>query len=367
MLSTALFSAISGNQKIDVESGVISGVSVITIGECAGKHEGTWVDETTLSQLLTLAKTFKDGVKVKLSQNKEHDGSVGQIIGTLKNFQIAGQHLRADLHLLKSDEQYAKILEMSALMPEAFGLSVVVPHNYEKSGKKQFLRPTDIFSVDLVEQPAANNSGLFSANPMSKEVKYAKGNEGEHDKECECKDCMSKHSKKSMSALLAETLGLAADAADETIIAKLAEAIKPKAPVIPPEIAALSAKLTEHETQLAAYKAQGDAAALSAKKTEIASLVTEATAAGKVIPLTDEQLAKMDIPVIKEMFSKLTPGQVKLSGTRKIAQPKAADGKPITFKTSEERAEFCLTKQAEGAALLTAQFQADNSLGLTRN
>ena len=367
MSNTVLFSAIAGNQKIDAEAGVISGVSVITIGECAGKHEGTWVDETTLTQLLTLAKNFKDGVKVKLSQNKEHDGSVGQIIGTLKNFQIAGQHLRADLHLLKSDEQYAKILEMSALMPEAFGLSVVVPHNYEKSGKKQFLRPTDIFSVDLVEQPAANNSGLFSANPMSKEVKYAKGNEGEHANDCECKECMSKHSKKSMSVLLAETLGLAADATDETIVAKLAEAIKPKTPAVPAEIAALTAKMTEHETQLAAYRASAEASALSAKKTEIATLVADATRDGKVVPLTDEQLAKMDIPVIKEMFSKLTPGQVKLSGTRKVAPPKAADGKPITFKTADERAEFCLTKQAEGAAMLTAQFMADNSLGLTRN
>ena len=163
MESAMFFSAIAGNQKVDSEAGIISGVSVITAGECAGKHAGTFVDQKTLSQLLALASGFKDGVKVKLSVAKEHDGSVGQIIGSLKAFRIDGDNLRADLHLLKSDENFGKIVEMSSKMPEAFGLSVVVPNHYEKVNGRQTLRPTDIFSVDLVEEPAANKTGLFSA------------------------------------------------------------------------------------------------------------------------------------------------------------------------------------------------------------
>jgi hypothetical protein len=346
MEGTCLFSAIAGNQKIDSDSGIISGVSVITAGECAGKHAGTWIDHNTISSLLSIASGFKDGVKVKLSQSEEHDGSVGQIIGTLKGFRIDGNQLRADLHLLKSDENYGKILEMSSKMPEAFGLSVAVDKNYEKQGDKHFLRPTDIYSVDLVEQPAANR-GLFSAKPMN-DIKLAADGKT-HEKDCGCKACMSAKEKSELSAMIAEQVALAIKG------------------IAAPDVTALTAKLTEHETQLSAFKASTDASALSSKKAEIAGLVADATREGKVVPLTDEQLSKMEIPVIKEMFSKLTKGQVKLAGTRKIEPPKSADGKVITFETADARAEFCRSKQAEGAAQLTAQFLADTTLGLSRN
>lgn len=366
MEQTDYFSAIAGNQKVDAESGVISGVSVITVGQCGGKHSGTWVDKTTLTQLRDVASKFSDGIKVKLSQIHEHDGSCAAIIGSLKSFRIDGDCLRADLHLLKSDENFGKIIEMSAKMPEAFGLSVVVPKSFEKVDGKSTLRITDIFSIDLVEQPAANPSGLFSAKPMSEQIKLAADGKT-HEKDCECKECMSKRSKKSLSQLIMAALGLSEDSSDETVVAKLSEALKPKAPAVAPEIAQLSAKLTEHETQLAAFRSQGEAAALSAKKSEIAGLVADATREGKVIPLTDEELTKLEVPVIKTMFSKLVPNQVKLSGKRGPTPPVAADGKTITFDTDEKRREFCLSKQAEGAAQLTAAFLADTSLGLTRN
>jgi hypothetical protein len=357
MEHASLFSAIAGNQKIDAEAGVISGCSVITVGECAGKHKGSWVDQKTLTQLLSLASGFKDGVKVKLSESREHDGSAGQIIGSLKNFRIDGDNLRADLHLLKSDSNFGKLIEMSAKMPEAFGLSVVVPNNYETQGKKKLLRPTDIFSIDIVESPAANPTGLFSAKKSmseekDKEIKYAEGDSGEHDKSCECKACMARHSKK----MSAEDLA--------AITTQLSAALKP---LVEAQTASLSAKLTEHETKLAAYEKGNAAAALSAKKTEIAGLVADAAREGKVVPLTDEQLLTMDVPVIKDMFSKLIPNQVKLSGKRQITPPTGTDGKPVKFENPDQRAEFFAQKKAEGAAQLTAQFLADPSLGLTRN
>ena len=350
MEQTECFSAIAGNSKVDAEQGVIYGVSVITEGECAGKHKGSFIDHTTLEKLLSLASGFKDGIKVKLSMNREHDGSVGQIVGSLKSFRIDGKQLRADLHLLKSDDNFGKIVEMSSKMPEAFGLSVVVPNHYEKVNGKNTLRPTDIFSVDLVEEPAANKTGLFSAKSNMSDIKYAKGDSGDHAHDCECKECMSKKSKHDAGLDPALLVQLSA-----TINTAVAEAIKP-----------LSAKLTEAETQLAAFKSQGDAAALSAKKNEIAGLVAEATRDGKVVPLTDDELAKMDIATVKSMFSKLPAGQVKLTGKRGLTPPRTADGKPA-FTTAEERILFCQSKQAEGAAQLTAAFIADSNLGLTRN
>ena len=359
MERASLFSAIADNFKVDAENGVIVGCSVITCGECAGKHKGTWVDQKTLSQLLKLASTFKDGIKVKLSQIREHDGSVAAIIGTLKSFRIDGDRLRADLTLLKTDDNFDKIVEMSQKMPEAFGLSVVVPSNYEKQGDKQILRPTDIYSIDLVEQPAANPTGLFSAkNSMSDEkdkkdeIKYAEGDSGPHAKTCECKSCMSKHSKMSEDEEEKKK--------DKEMSARLDSLIDAK-------ITSLTAKLTEHETKLAAYEKNNAEAALAAKKTEIASLTADATREGKVIPLTDEQLITMDIATIKEMFSKLIPNQVKLSGKRQAVLPKDKDGKPVKFENDQQRADFFASKREEGAARLTEEFMADRSLGLTRN
>ena len=86
-----------------------------------------------------------------------------------------------------------------------------------------------------------------------------------------------------------------------------------------------------------------------------------------MIPLTDEQLITMDIATIKEMFSKLIPNQVKLSGKRQAVLPKDKDGKPVKFENDQQRADFFASKREEGAARLTEEFMADRSLGLTRN
>lgn len=158
------FSAIATREKIDGGTGIIYGVSVITKGEAQGKNAGTWIDATTLSEICSVAKTYTDGVKVKLSINKEHDGSLGQVCGVLRNFTISGDRVRADLHLLKSDKNYDKILEMSAIMPSEFGLSVVIPKEIEEIDGRECLRCREIYSIDLVQSPAANPSGLFSTD-----------------------------------------------------------------------------------------------------------------------------------------------------------------------------------------------------------
>ena len=348
MSDAAFYSAIASSEKIDADKGVIYGVSVITIGEAAGKNSGTWIDSTTLSQIHSVASKFRDGVKVKISMSKEHDGSIGQVCGVLKNFRTEGQHERADFHLLKSDENYSKILEMSASMPSEFGFSIVLPRKIQKVDGRDCLRCEDIYSVDLVEQPAANPSGLFSKTTMNDQIKFAADGKT-HDKECECKECMSAKNKKEMSALIADQIALAIKG------------------ITIPDTASLSAKLTDLETKLTAYDKTAEVAALSAKKGEIAGLVADATREGKVIPLTDDDLAKMEIPVIKAMFSKLVPNQVKLSGVRTATPPKAADGKPVEFKTVDERIAFCQSKQQEGAARLTADFLANPALQLSAN
>ena len=101
--------------KVDRETGVISGVSVISVGEAKG--HGMFVDGTTLEQVKLSAEQHEDGVKVKT----DHWSGFNGIVGVIKNFSIDGDKLRGDLHLLENHE-----------------------------------------ACDLVDSPAANASGLFS-------------------------------------------------------------------------------------------------------------------------------------------------------------------------------------------------------------
>ena len=347
--NTSFYSAIASRDKIDGSAGIIHGVSVITEGEAQGRNSGTWIDRTTLTQIKSVAGGYPDGVKVKLSQNKEHDGSAGQIVGTLKNFKIDGDKLRADLHLLKASKSFDFIIEMANTMPSEFGLSVVVPNEKEEKGDKKFLRCSEIFSIDIVEAPAANE-GLFSSKStqdINMSIKYAKGDSGDHAKDCDCKECMSKHSKKEMSAFMASVLGLPETATEDEMKAKVATLSAGKQT----DLTELTAKLAKLE--------EGNANALAlSQKAEIDNLVVEASRSRKVIPfdtddlytVTDGKVAIKMLPTqLSKVISKLAP-TVAFS-RKQVEAPKTADGKPIT--DAQARVEFCLQKQKEGAVELS--------------
>lgn len=152
---TGLFAAITGSQ-VDSENGIIRGVSVITVGEAKG--HGVFADKTTLSTVKAAADQFSAGVKVKIN----HRTGVEAIVGFLKNFRIEGDQLRADLHLLRTAPDFARILELAATIPDTFGLSISFSGTREKIGDQEFARCTELYSVDIVDEPAANPSGLFS-------------------------------------------------------------------------------------------------------------------------------------------------------------------------------------------------------------
>ena len=138
---------------IDAQSGIIKNCSVLTIGEAMG--HGLIVDATSLLQVQALAQKFPNGVKTSI----DHGGSVERVVGALHNFRIIDQQLLADLHLLKTHPGFAKMLELAQTMPQAFGLSVAF--SGKPDGSK--LRCTELYSVDLVDTPAANPRGLFTA------------------------------------------------------------------------------------------------------------------------------------------------------------------------------------------------------------
>jgi len=153
-------------QRVDRGKGVIFGVAVMTEGTYtdrqykleSGKGIPLVCDHTTLEQIMASAKTYATGLKVKA----DHRSGIFSTAGLLKNFRIEGKTLRADLHVLSTEENREKLFEMAESIPDTFGLSVSFSGPYEVIGEKAYDRCTEIYSADLVSEPAANPTGLFS-------------------------------------------------------------------------------------------------------------------------------------------------------------------------------------------------------------
>ena len=150
------FAASTG--AIDAEAGVIRGVSLITKGPALG--HGVMIDDKTLEQVKTAAEQYAGGLKVKLN----HSSGAGDIIGFIDTLRIDGEKLLGDLHLLQNSPHRAYILEIAQRIPDTFGLSIAFSGPSEKSSDKltTLQRCSEIYSVDLVSEPAANPSGFFA-------------------------------------------------------------------------------------------------------------------------------------------------------------------------------------------------------------
>jgi hypothetical protein len=153
------FSVLQG--RVDREAGIVRGVAVITEGPALG--HGMFVDTTTLAQVMEQAKTYIGGLKVKL----DHNASASEIVGYLTDFRLEGTTVRADLHLLRSSPRREYILELAETIPDTFGLSIAFSGTDEKVGENWFARCTEIYSADIVSEPAANPSGLFQVGEIT--------------------------------------------------------------------------------------------------------------------------------------------------------------------------------------------------------
>lgn len=154
------------NSKIDSEKGILFGVSVITEGNAKG--HGQFIDKTTLQQVMDCAQKFEGGLKVKMN----HFSGADSIIGKLDNFRIEANKLLGDLQLVKSSEKYDYILEIAQTMPKSIGLSISFSGSKETIDNIEYTRCTEIYSADLVDEPAANADGLFETvqEPTNKQV-----------------------------------------------------------------------------------------------------------------------------------------------------------------------------------------------------
>lgn len=264
--------------KVDKEAGIISGVSVITCGVEALGH-GIYTDTKTLSTVKSCAESAPAGVQVKM----DHGSGFRDIVGVLKNFRVELAEgaaaktdcLRADLHLLKSHPAFNQICEMSQTMPASFGLSIAFRCSAEKIDDMDFVRCTELYSVDLVDAPAANPNGLFSkpvdSNTFSKTMLN------------ELKDIWTKLGD-TINALTAKPQAAELDAVKASLVELGGK--------VSGELTQLAADLATAQASIASLGA--DKAALETKNTELSAVasgldakLTEAVSALKITSQAD--------------------------------------------------------------------------------
>lgn len=153
--------------KVDATNGVIHGVAVITSGVKARGHD-LEVDAKTLHQIKECAEKLGT-VPVKWN----HRTGADAVNGYLDNFRIEGEKLLGDWHLLKSHDRFSQAIEMAERMPANVGLSAAFMGEDEMEGGVKKARCSELISVDLVANPAANPSGLFEAKLPAAATEFA--------------------------------------------------------------------------------------------------------------------------------------------------------------------------------------------------
>jgi len=312
-------------------------------GEAKGHN--LQIDDKSLDQFLKLATSHKDGVKVRFGA--DHDAGADDINGILKSFNKSGDRVLADLHLLKSDKNYDKLIEMAEKLPNEFGLSASTSADEELIGHDRFVRFNEIFCVDIVSNPAATSGLFFSQTTKQtnmKNIALALGlPEAATEAEIIEAGKLALAAKTKMDADAEATKKLEAEAEAKK---KLDDEEKGKDSKKGFE-AEINAKLVELSSKIASFESRAKEASDSAHKAEIENLKLEAAKDGKVIPLSDEALVKLSIPEVKDVISKLPKNQVKLS--RGFVP--TADNKPLDKRSAEFKAQLA-AKKAEGALLL---------------
>jgi hypothetical protein len=313
------FTSLDGINRIDAEKGIIYGVSVITLGEAKG--HGMSVDYKTLDQILQVARTHKNGLKVKFGL--DHEAGVADTNGTLKNFRLDGTCVRADLHLFKSDTRNAKLLEMAADIPDEFGISLSFSGEHETLGYEKKVRCSEIYSADIVSDPAANKS-LFSANNSNTNMKELATLLGlpETATELEIKE--------KVTYFKAEACKYEAEAKKKKELEAEAKKAEMEAGNKDEKFAAIEKQLTELAAKFASNEKQS---AEAVKLAEIKTLVADASKEGKVVPLSETELSALSIDSVKSMLSKLPKGQVNLSSHKPANEVVKLDKNSTEFKT----------------------------------
>lgn len=171
----------------DQGAGIIRQAAIVTRGEALG--HGYWLDRTFLQATADAINARPQGVKSRFTHPGLSSDGLGKFLGRAKNATIDGDVVRADIHFSEMahktpDGDLAEyVMGLAEEDPEAFGTSIVympdwgeedrfeAEHEDEKGHFKSpdpdnvdnlpHARLHELWAADVVDEPAANPSGLF--------------------------------------------------------------------------------------------------------------------------------------------------------------------------------------------------------------
>ena len=189
--------------QVDLESGTLSGVSLISVGPALG--HGLFVDEDSLESLMLELQDQKLPAYIT-HRGAIFDDRLTREIGMFNNFRIEGDRLVGDFQAFDSfredeSKKFNRLFELAEKMPERFGLSIVFSatavwateagdvDTIERPDNALFdypsIRVDEVSSADFVDQPAANQRGLFSKIDIQLNNKMTKLQLSESNKQLE--------------------------------------------------------------------------------------------------------------------------------------------------------------------------------------
>lgn len=181
--------------EVDRKNGVIYGISVTTMGEALG--HGVHLDEEFIDSTVKNGNAKPNGLKSRFGHPNMSSSAVGTLLGRVKNFRkdMSTGKARAvgDLHLTESAKSapqgdlWTHVLDLAENDPDMFGTSIVFKagneykrdekgekvYRYNRDGSYNeaydntesvtFIEQKELRADDVVDEPAANEGGLFSA------------------------------------------------------------------------------------------------------------------------------------------------------------------------------------------------------------
>jgi hypothetical protein len=184
--------------EVDRENGAIYGIACCTEGEALGHR--VWLDGSFITALVKLGKAQKMGVKARFGHPNMSGEALGTYVGRFQNFRQEGTKAIADLYFDDSAKVSPNgdladyLMTLAETSPDMFGASIVFSiggyyfkktsgdsiktsdhYRNQEEGKvdyqlelddygdaKYYVSIKELYGTDLVDEPAANPSGLFS-------------------------------------------------------------------------------------------------------------------------------------------------------------------------------------------------------------
>ena len=157
--------------SIDMDKGILFGVKIIELGDINDSRP-YFVDEETLQQVVDLGNAAPKGVKVRYT-HVEHEDAMGSHLGRAHNFRIEDMSVRADITFAKSAFASPKgnlagyVMSLAEEDSESLGMSVAGMLDANRMSDESDdgmmpLRFYELYSADVVAEPAATRNGIFS-------------------------------------------------------------------------------------------------------------------------------------------------------------------------------------------------------------